>query len=228
MGNKTDIESYLSKKDPALGRAIKIVRAVRGEPLRPPPSTDTPFQALVRAIIYQRVSESAGATVYSRLEEIAGGKLTPALMLPLSVATIRKAGLALSKATYIANIVKWFEANSKMAKKIPLMSDEELVDTLTTIPGVGLWTVNVLLVFNLGRPDVPPAPDAVIRRIAQTIYGLKTLPSVDFVKDKIEKWSPYRSIATMYFYQTNKLKVTAADIRRGRVGRDRGGMRSGT
>src|SRR3984957_304027 len=104
MDDTGDIERYLSKKDPSLGRVIKIVRAARGELLRPLPSTDNPFQALVRAVIYQRVSEASGSTVYSRLEEIAGGKLAPAKILPLSVKDIRKAGLAQSKATYILNI----------------------------------------------------------------------------------------------------------------------------
>src|SRR3984957_2669298 len=78
MDDTGDIERYLSKKDPSLGRVIKIVRAARGELLRPLPSTDNPFQALVRAVIYQRGSEASGATVFSRLKGIAGGTLTPA------------------------------------------------------------------------------------------------------------------------------------------------------
>jgi DNA-3-methyladenine glycosylase II len=69
-----------------------------------------------------------------------------------------------------------FNANSKVAKKIPLTSDDELVEALTAIPGVGLWTVNVLLVCNFGRLDVAPAPDAAIHRITQIIYGLGTCP----------------------------------------------------
>jgi 3-methyladenine DNA glycosylase/8-oxoguanine DNA glycosylase len=88
--------------------------------------------------------------------------------------------------------------------------------------------VNVLLVFNLGRLDVAPAPDAVIRGIARIVYGLKTQPSVEFVQRKIEVWRPYRWIATMYLYQAGKLKLTPADIRCGRAGVDAGSIRSGT
>jgi DNA-3-methyladenine glycosylase II len=228
MDGPIDIERYLSKKDPALGRAIRIVRAAKGEPLRPPRSKDNVFQSLVRAVIYQRSSEASGSTVYSRLEEIAGGKLAPAKIRSLSIKNIQKAGLAQSKATYVLNLAEWFDANHRIARKLPLMSDEEVISTLTSISGVGLWTVNVLLVFNLGRLDVAPSPDAVIGRIVQIIYGLKAEPSVDFVKEKIERWRPYRSIATMYLYQAGKLKLTPADIRRGRAGVDKGGIRSGT
>ena len=228
MDDTGDIERYLSKKDPSLGRVIKIVRAARGELLRPLPSTDNPFQALVRAVIYQRVSEASGATVFSRLKGIAGGTLTPAKILSLSVKRIQKAGLAQSKAMYILNLAKWFDANPKIAKKVPSMSDEQIISSLTSISGIGVWTVNVLLVFNLGRLDVAPAPDAVIRGIARIVYGLKAQPSVEFIKEKMATWRPYRSIATMYLYQAGKLKLTPADIRRERAGVDEGGICSGT
>jgi 3-methyladenine DNA glycosylase/8-oxoguanine DNA glycosylase len=77
MSDDVDIEAYLSGKDPQLGRLIKVVRPQQGSPMRPAPTHETPFEALVRAVIYQRGSESAGSTVYSRLEEITGRKLTP-------------------------------------------------------------------------------------------------------------------------------------------------------
>jgi DNA-3-methyladenine glycosylase II len=228
MNDTVDIERYLSKKDPALGCAIRIVRAAKGERLRPPHSKDNVFQSLVRAIIYQRSSEASGSTVYSHLEKIAGGKLAPGKILSLSVSNIQKAGLAQSKATYILNLTHWFDANPKVAKKLPAMSDEQVIDTLTDIPGIGLWTVNVLLVFKLGRLDIAPPPDAIIRGIAQIVYGLKSLPSVDFIRQKTNLWRPYRSIATMYLYQATKLKITAADIRRGHSKIDEAGIRSGT
>jgi DNA-3-methyladenine glycosylase II len=228
MDDKVDIERYLSKKDPHLGSVVKIVRAARGEPVRPPPSDENPFKALIRAVIYQRSSEAAGATVFARLEEIAGGKLAPAKIAALTTARVRKSGLSLAKAAYVLNVAKWFVDNPSVAKRLPSMSDEEIIAALTRIGGVGLWSVNVVLVFNLGRLDVAPAPDAVIRGIAQTVYGLKAQPSAEFVKEKIEKWRPYRSIATMYLYQAGKLKLTAADIRRGRTKIDQAGFRSGT
>jgi DNA-3-methyladenine glycosylase II len=228
MDDAIDIERYLSERDPDLGRAIKIVRASKGAPMRPPPSKDNAFQSLVRAVIYQRTSETSGATVYAHLERIAGGKLKPANVLTLTVPRIQKAGLSASKAAYVSNVARWFDANAATAKKLRSMPDEQVIDALTAIPGVGLWSVNVLLVFNFGRLDVAPAPDAVIRGVASIVYGLRTLPSVAFVQKKIESWRPYRSIATMYLYQTGKLKLTKADIRRGRTGTDEAGLRSGT
>ena len=228
MNDTVNIERYLSRKDPALGCAIRIVRAAKGEPVRPPPSNGNVFQALVRAVIYQRSSEASGSTVYSRLEEIAGGKLAPAKILPLTVGRIRKAGMSNAKATYVRNLAEWFDANPKTAKRLPSMTDDEVISALTSISGIGLWTVNVLLIFNLGRLDVAPAPDVVIRGIARIVYGLKAQASVEFIKEKMETWRPYRSIATMYLYQAGKLKLTPAHIRRGRAGVDEDGIRSGT
>jgi DNA-3-methyladenine glycosylase II len=215
MDSAGDFEKYLSKKDPALGRVIKLVRAARRSPVRAPVSRDSPFEALVRAIVYQRVSASAGETVYSRLEQIARGKLTPQKILVLTIAGIRTAGLATSKATYILNVAKWFSENPTRANRLRSMSEDEIVESLTPISGIGLWTVNVLLVFNLGRLDVAPAPDLIIRRISQLVYGLRSVPSADFVRKKAEAWRPYRSIASMYLWQAAKLKLTPADIRRG-------------
>jgi DNA-3-methyladenine glycosylase II len=228
MNGAVDVETYLTKNDPRLGHLIAIVRAHRGKPMRPPAPTGSPFEALVRAVIYQRISESAGATVYSKLEKIAGGKLTPKRIAELTTARIQTAGLALSKSTYIGNLATWFIDNPKTADRLPSMSDEEIIGALTNISGVGLWTVNVLLVFNLGRLDVAPAPDVIIRRVAELVYGLETLPSVDFMREKMEHWRPYRSIASMYFWQATKLKITAADIRRGRGKLDEVAQRSGT
>ena len=228
MNDAVDVETYLAKNDPKLGHLIAIVHAHRGEPMRPPAPTGSPFEALVRAVIYQRISETAGATVYCKLEKIAGGKLTPKRIADLTTARIRTAGLALSKSTYIGNLATWFIDNPTTADRLPSMSDEEIIETLTNISGVGLWTVNVLLVFHLGRLDVAPAPDVIIRRVAQLVYGLETVPSVKFMKEKMEHWRPYRSIASMYFWQATKLKITAADIRRGRSKFDEAAQRSGT
>jgi DNA-3-methyladenine glycosylase II len=208
MNSAIDIENHLSKKDPKLGRVIRLVIAHKGERLRAPPTDETPFQALVRAVIYQRVSASAGATVYARLEELAGGKLTPKRVLALSPARIQNVGLARSKSTYILNLAQWFSANPKEAKRLPSMPNEEIVNALTTIPGIGLWTVNVLLIFNLGRLDVAPAPDLTTRRALQLVYGLTLIPSVDFATERTRRWSPYNSIASMYLWQAMKLKLT--------------------
>jgi 3-methyladenine DNA glycosylase/8-oxoguanine DNA glycosylase len=182
----------------------------------------------VRAVIYQRTSEASGATVYAKLEKLAGGRLKPANVLALTVKKIRTAGMSASKAAYVSNVARWFDENSATAKRLRAMTDEQVYKVLTSIPGIGLWSVNVLLVFNFGRLDVKPSPDAVIRGIGAVVYGLRSLPSVDFMEKKIQSWRPYRSIATMYFYQTGKLKLTKADVRRGRGAIDEAAQRSGT
>lgn len=228
MDEEVDIERYLIKRDPDLGRAIKIVRAARGERLRPPPSRDNLFQALVRAVVYQRVSEASGATVYSRIEEIIGGKLSPPKVMSLTATKLKTAGLNAAKAAYIHNIAAWFEENAKVIKKLPSMSDEQVRTALTDIRGVGAWSVNVVLVFHLRRLDVAPAVDPVIRTIGQAVYGRSAPPSIGFMEEKIRRWRPYRSIATMYLYQLGKLRLTAAELRAGRTKIDQVSIRSGT
>jgi DNA-3-methyladenine glycosylase II len=228
MGDAIDIERYLSRRDPDLGRAIAIVRAARGDVVRPPRPTDSPFQALVRAVIYQRSSEASGQTVFGKLEKVAGGKLTPANVAALSPARVEKVGMPLAKARYVKNVASWFVENAGTARRLKTMSNQEIYDALMGIVGLGTWSINVLLVFNLGRLDVEPAIDPVIRKIAQKIYGLDQFPSASFVSGKVAKWRPYRSIATMYLYQLGKLKVSAAEIRAGRTKVDLAAMRSGT
>jgi DNA-3-methyladenine glycosylase II len=228
MSADVDIERYLSDKDPDLGRAIGIVRASRGDVVRPRRPTDNPYQALTRAIIYQRSSEASGQTVFAKLEKIAGGKLTPANVAALAPARVEKAGLSIAKAHYVKNVAKWFVENPGIAKRLKSMSNQEIYDALMDIRGVGTWSTNVLLVFGLQRLDVEPAIDPVIRKIAKTVYGLDDLPSASFVSSKVAKWRPYRSIGTMYLYQLGKLRLTVAEIRAGRAKVDFAAKRSGT
>jgi 3-methyladenine DNA glycosylase/8-oxoguanine DNA glycosylase len=88
--------------------------------------------------------------------------------------------------------------------------------------------VNVLLVFNLGRLDIAPAPDLTIRRVMRLMYGLPRTPSAEYAKEKMRHWSPYASIASMYLWQAKKLKVSAAELRSGRRAIDKAGLRSGS
>jgi hypothetical protein len=226
MGSKIDIESYLSKRDPGLGRAIRIVRAAKGPSGHPLHGYSFPGTRSGRHLPARiRIGRC------DRLIAAGKDRGRQADTAPYAASDSRKHSegrLGPVQGNLHRQYCPMFNANSKVAKKIPLTSDDELVEALTAIPGVGLWTVNVLLVCNFGRLDVAPSPDAAIHRITQIIYGLGTLPSADFVTGKTELWRPYRSIATMYLYQASKLKISAADIRGGRAQRDEASIRSGT
>lgn len=207
-----NVEVVLSKADPKLGRVIKVVISKIGRQ-RISLSRSSPFEALVRAIVYQSVSGKAAALIYKRLQQSVRGALTPKKVLSLPQARLRAVGLSNSKTSYIRNLAEWFDANRKTAKNLPVLPDEEVVKVLTSIPGIGVWTANVFLIFNLQRLDVVPASDLGIRRGVQLTYGLKSLPAPELIYQKALRWQPYRSIASMYLWNAVKLKINPSDLR---------------
>ena len=211
----SNIESVLAKADPALARAIEAVIARQG-PVKLAPSHTPPFEALVRAVVYQSLSGKAAAAIFTKLKQAIGNTITPMNILATSPASILDAGLSNAKARTIHNLATWFVANKKLATALPQMADEDILHALTGIAGIGAWTVNVLLIFNFGRPDVLPVADIGIRRGVQLIYGLIEIASTRTVQEKAELWRPYRSIASMYVWQAMKLKLGPTDLEEGR------------
>jgi DNA-3-methyladenine glycosylase II len=211
----SNIESVLAKADPALARAIEAVIARQG-PVKLAPSHTPPFEALVRAVVYQSLSGNVAAAILTKLKQAIGNTITPVNILATSPASILDAGLSNAKARTIHNLATWFVYNEKLATALPQMADEDIFHALTGIAGIGAWTVNVLLIFNFGRPDVLPVADSGIRRGVQLIYGLIEIASTRMVQEKAELWRPYRSIASMYVWQAMKLKLGPTDLEEGR------------
>jgi DNA-3-methyladenine glycosylase II len=214
MRSRAKIESRLALADPALGRLIQAV-SMRIGPQRIAPSRAAPFEALVRAVVYQSVSGKAAASIYARLRETVTAPLTPSKVMALRPQSLMKAGLSKAKAQAIRGLAEWFAANRKQAKALPTLSDTEIVETLTALPGIGLWTVNVFLIFNLGRLDVMPAADLGIRRGVQLMEGLRAIATPKQVLERSQAWSPYRSIASIYLWQAMKLKLGSSDLNQG-------------
>ena len=206
-----EIEAALSAADPQLGRIIRVVVDRTGQQ-RPQHSKATPFEALVRAVIYQRMATGAAATIYKNLKATGSGVLTPAKVQSLSVAKLRSLGLSASKATYVRNLAEWFGTHSTQARKLVSLPDEAVIETLTSIPGVGLWTINVFLIFSLQRPDVMPATDLGLRRGIQLMCGLKEPATPEFTQQRAQRWQPYRSIACVYLWNAIHLKLKPQDL----------------
>jgi DNA-3-methyladenine glycosylase II len=206
---RSAIEANLARADPALGRVIDAVTARQGS-LRLTRSRTTPFEALVRAVVYQSISGKVAGVIFSRLKGTMAGVVTPAKILGLPQTSIASAGLSDAKVATIRRLAEWFTANPEMAALLPQLPDGDIVQALTSIAGIGAWTVNVLLIFNLGRLDVLPAADHGIRRGVQLTYGLKKIASPKLVRAKAEFWRPYRSIASMYLWNAVKLKLVLA------------------
>jgi DNA-3-methyladenine glycosylase II len=209
------IERRLAEADPALGRVIAAVIARIG-PQRVARSRASPFEALVRAVVYQSVSGKAAASIFARLSEVVTKPLTPSKILELRPQILMKVGLSRAKAQTIRELARWFMSNRKLAGAVPMLPDAEIVKHLTTIPGIGAWTVNVLLIFNLGRRDVMPVADLGIRRGIQLTDELPSIASPKQVMERSRKWAPNRSIASIYLWQATKLKLGPNDLKKGK------------
>jgi DNA-3-methyladenine glycosylase II len=211
--SRPKIENRLALADPALGRVIDAVVARLG-PQRIAPSRAAPFEALVRAVVYQNVSGKAAASIFARFKETLG-PAHACKVAALSTKSFVKFGLSNAKARTIQNLAAWFASNRKLASALPTLPDEEIIGALSAIRGIGPWTINVFLIFNLGRLDVMPAADLGIRHGIQLTDGLRELATSKQVIERSQAWRPYRSIASIYLWQATKLKLGAKDLNQG-------------
>jgi DNA-3-methyladenine glycosylase II len=209
---ESTIRAVLARSDPRLGRVIKAVISRLG-PQHLRTSQASPFEALVRAIVFQSVSGKAASTIYKRLQELTKPRpLSPRILLATETTELRAVGLSRTKIAAMRSLATWFEANGVVAAQLPELPDETVVDVLTNIRGIGRWTANVFLIFTLGRLDVMPANDLGIRRGVQLTYGLKSVPDATVVGEKALRWRPYRSVASIYLWQAVKLKLGPRDL----------------
>jgi len=156
------------------------------------------FCGLVEAIVSQQLSTRAAATIYGRLRALLpnGGPPTPEALLPLSDEALRGAGLSRQKLGYMRDLSLKMLDGSISAAGLHDLSDDEIVAELTKIKGIGRWTVEMLLIFRLTRPDVFPAGDLGIVKAVQKAYNLRRTPDVKRLHAIAERWRPYRSVAS--------------------------------
>lgn len=213
MTEERDIEAYLTKADPLLGKLIKIMVKRIGK-VRITKLTASPFESLVHAVIYQQMRGEAAAAIYGRFQQKMKKKVTPNNVLALSHKDLRAVGISSRKADYIRNVAQWFADNPKVAKALTGMTNEEVIAALTAITGIGVWSANVFLIFTLGRMDVVSIGDLGMRQAAQLVYGRSARVDDDFIREKSRLWKPYQSIASIYLWQSIRQKITVADLRK--------------
>jgi len=191
---------HLQKADRVLARVIKQVGPCPLAPRRGVP----PWQALVRSVAYQQLNGTAAQTIFNRfLALFPGTKFpTPEQIVSAPDDKLRRAGLSRAKAAAIKDIAaKTIAGVVPERRAIAKLSDVEIVERLTTIRGVGPWTVEMLLMFTLGRPDVLPATDYGVRSGFALVYGLKELPQPKEILVHGERWRPYRTVASWYMWR---------------------------
>jgi 3-methyladenine DNA glycosylase/8-oxoguanine DNA glycosylase len=190
---------HLMRADPVLGAIVKRKGAC-GLAAR---SDESRFRSLLRALVSQQLSVKAAATIFSRVLALLPGDEAcprPEAILQLSPETLRGAGLSRQKASYLHDLSARVVAGTLRLDELDRLSDEEVMTALTAVKGVGRWTAEMILIFQLGRPDVLPVDDVGVLRSIQNVYGLRRRPSEEQVLRLGQRWRPYRSIASWYLW----------------------------
>jgi len=180
-----------------------LYRIVLSVDIKPLSSDRDYFKSLCNAIICQQLSEKAGRTIWQRFESIfLSGTFTPDKVLKISVETMRNSGVSNAKARYIHAIAQAFLDRIVKPEEFVHMTDEEIIQVLVTIKGIGRWTAEMFLIFSLGRLDVFSAGDLGLRKALQKAYGLKSLPNEKWIGRKSKLWSPYKSYAALALWKS--------------------------
>jgi DNA-3-methyladenine glycosylase II len=167
-------------------------------------AAQSPYEALMESIAYQSISGKAAATIYGRIKALGsnGHPPTPEQMLKLRKQTLRKAGLSGAKVLAMKDLAaKTIQGIVPTREDACKMSDEELVEQLVSVRGIGAWTVEMFLIFNLGRPDVLPVHDLGVKKGWSVTYGKAHMPRPKELLAFGEQWRPYRSIASWYMWR---------------------------
>jgi 3-methyladenine DNA glycosylase/8-oxoguanine DNA glycosylase len=185
--------------DPVLAALIEKIGPIRHRPLRQPP-----FQSLARAIIYQQLSGKAASTILERFKLLFPNGEFPAsaLVAKSSIDHLRSAGLSRPKAGYIIDLARRCQAGQlPSVEECDDLDDEQIITRLSEIKGIGRWTAEMFLMFNLGRPDVLPVHDLGVRRGFQIVHRRRKLPTPEQLAAHGARWSPHRSMAARYLWR---------------------------
>ena len=187
----------LKKSDPDLK---PLFNAFQIEDLTPETNY---FQSLTRSIIYQQLSGKAAKTISDRFIALYEGKDYPSPndILNTNHETLRSVGLSNAKANYIKNISQAFLDGTVDYKNLNNFSDDEIMNQLITIKGVGPWTAQMFLIFTLNRPDIFPLGDLGVQKGFQKYFKLEKIPTLDIMEKRAEQWKPFRTVVSLYLWR---------------------------
>ncbi|MEO6172430.1 MAG: DNA-3-methyladenine glycosylase 2 family protein [Arenimonas sp.] len=192
--------SHLSKRDKKLGRWIAKIGALELD------GWDRNFDtvdSLARSILYQQLSGKAAATIVGRVEKaIASKKINAKALAKVQNEELRACGVSGNKTLALRDLAARAELGEiPSAAKFSSLSNEEIIEKLVAVRGIGRWTVEMMLMFRLGRPDVLPVDDLGVRKGAQILDNLDIMPTPKELIIRGEKWAPYRTLAAMYCWR---------------------------
>ncbi len=162
-----------------------------------------PFDTLTKSIIYQQLSGKAAGTIHGRVKALFPRKrVNPSRLLEMSDDVLRGAGLSRNKLAALRDLSeKTLDGTLPTLAKLKRMEDQEIIERLVQVRGIGQWTVEMLLIFRLGRPDVMPATDLGIRKGFMILEGMEAMPAPKALLARTEHWRPWRSVASWYLYR---------------------------
>jgi DNA-3-methyladenine glycosylase II len=191
---------HLANTDP---RMAQLIARSRRYDIAPAISI-RPFDALAESIAYQQLSGKAAATIFGRVRALypKRKRLDPEQLLATPDETLRAAGLSRAKTAALKDLAaKTIDGTVPSSRALLRMSDDEIIARLTQVRGIGRWTVEMLLLFDLGRPDVWPVDDYGVRKGFAKTFARRKLPTPKQLMKIGEKWRPYRSVAAWYFWR---------------------------
>jgi DNA-3-methyladenine glycosylase II len=188
---------HLARRDPVLKDVIRLVGAYTLQP-----DANNRFGMLVRSIVAQQISSKAAAAIHGRLKEAVGDPITPKAILKAKDEVLRAAGLSAGKALSLRDLAQQVHSEAVPLHELHSRHDEEVIEHLIPVRGIGRWTAQMFLIFALGRLDVLPVDDLGLRAGARRAYGLAELPNRKELEALAEPWRPYRTIATWYFWRS--------------------------
>ena len=192
-----DALQYLCKADSNLEKIIKVVGKYSIK------IRNDPFQSLIESIIYQQLAGKAANAIYNRFINYYDNKeITPARILNSSNDNLKKVGLSNRKIDYLKDLASHVYDGRINLEELPTMNDEEIINKLVNVKGIGRWTSEMFLIFSLGRQDVLPVTDLGVRKAMEKVYSLSELPKPHTMIEIAEPWRPYRSIATWYLWKS--------------------------
>ena len=196
----------LAASDPKMAALIERIGEIDLETRLRRRSEEAPpdaYGALLRAIVGQQLSTKAARTIYLRVIDLFGGTTpSPQQLLDAEVADLRGAGLSGRKVEYIQDLARHVLSGELELDRLGELSDERAIEEIVAVRGLGRWTAEMFLIFHLERPDVLSGGDLGIRKAIQVEYELEEMPSPQEVVALSERWSPHRSLASLYLWES--------------------------
>jgi len=193
--------NHLKKSDPVMRAIIERVGPCRME------FSEPTFHSLAEAIVYQQLNGKAAVIIFKRFADAAGDPVTPAGILKLSEQQLRAVGLSKQKSSYLRDLAEKTKTGLLEFGRLPDLPNDEIIQHLTQVKGVGVWTAHMFLMFTLRRPDVLPTGDYGVQVAIKKHYRKRKLPKPKDMEKIAKPWSPYRSIACWYLWRSLDIKT---------------------